>query len=64
MNNFNFIYNKVPKEIYFPNSKNENWRYINLNLLKEKIKVKLTKLKVKNHDTILFNLNFIYLLNI
>ena len=37
MNNFNFIYNKVPKEIYFPNSKNENWRYINLNSLKEKI---------------------------
>ena len=37
MNNFNSIYNKTPKEIYFPNSKNENWRYINLNSLKEKI---------------------------
>ena len=37
MNNFNFIYSEAPKEISFPNPKNENWRYINLNSLKEKI---------------------------
>ena len=37
MNNFNFIYSEAPKDISFPNPKNENWRYINLNSLKEKI---------------------------
>ena len=37
MNNFNFIYSEAPKEVSFPNPKNENWRYINLNSLKEKI---------------------------
>ena len=37
MSNFNYIYNQFPKEISFPDSKNENWRYININSLKEKI---------------------------
>ena len=37
MSNFNYIYNNPPKEVSFPNSKNENWRYINLNTLEKKI---------------------------
>ena len=37
MNNFEYIYNQDPPLISFPNSKNENWKYINLNSLKEKL---------------------------
>ena len=37
MNNFDFIYSQAPQEISFPDSKNENWRYINLGPLKEKL---------------------------
>ena len=37
MSNFNYIYSSPPKEVSFPNSKNENWRYINLNTLEKKI---------------------------
>ncbi len=37
MSNFNYIYDFEPKKILFPDSKNENWRYLNLRSLKEKI---------------------------
>ena len=37
MSNFKYIYNQTPKKLTFPSSKNENWRYINLQKLKEKL---------------------------
>jgi len=37
LNNFNYIYNQIPKKIAFPNSKNENWRYFNLQELKRRL---------------------------
>ncbi len=54
MNNFNFIYDKNPKEIPFPNSKNENWRYINLNSLKEKIS---QAAQINEHQVVFENQN-------
>ena len=37
MSNFKHIYNQIPKKSIFPSSKNENWRYFNLQRLKEKL---------------------------
>ena len=37
MNNFDYLYNKQPIDIPFPNFKNENWRYINLHDLKKSL---------------------------
>ena len=70
MNNFDYIYNKQPIDISFPNFKNENWRYINLRDLKKElnqsqsIKGKLNVLKNQNIDAhIMINDEAIFLKN-
>ena len=70
MNNFDYIYNKQPIDISFPNFKNENWRYINLRDLKKElnqsqsIKGKLNVLKNQNIDPhIMINDEAIFLKN-
>ncbi len=37
MSNFSHIYDSQPDKLLFPNSKNENWRYLNLRSLKEQL---------------------------
>ena len=70
MNNFDYIYNKQPIDISFPNFKNENWRYINLRDLKKElnqsqsIKGKLNVLKNQNIDAhIMINDEAVFLKN-
>tara|TARA_B100000131_G_scaffold318901_1_gene363698 strand:- start:807 stop:1967 length:1161 start_codon:yes stop_codon:yes gene_type:complete len=70
LNNFDYIYNKQPIDISFPNFKNENWRYINLRDLKKElnqsqsIKGKLNVLKNQNIDAhIMINDEAVFLKN-
>ena len=49
MNNLNYIYNQIPEKVTFPNSKNENWRYFNL----QELKAKLNQFKSIENDSLI-----------
>ena len=51
MNNLNYIYNQSPARVTFPNSKNENWRYFNL----QELEARLDKTKFSKKD---FSINY------